>query len=140
MGAGILIAHGLLALVMFVPVFASPVTWTWDMTTGVPFLDALACLRKQSYFPSVAAAAVPSLLAILNLPLLTRLRRPYRERWGALSSVGLGLLAFQGWGQLLLRYGSGRSWGLVVGIQFALLLALFGVWALARSPRPETAY
>jgi hypothetical protein len=74
----------------------------------------------------IVAAGLPGFLALLNLPLVGR------RRWGALSSVVIGLLSSGLTAQLLARYGECRLWGawVIWGISLALLVA--GTAAFAR--------
>src|SRR5262245_24156283 len=120
----ILIAlHVALATTMFLPVYqaydrlyvehsgAPRMLWSGTSETYLrpttPVEEAVLEVRGRYCLRSAAAAGVPAFLALLNLPLLLRLRSPIADRWKPLSSLVLGLLSTSLMAQLLPRYGDG---------------------------------
>ncbi len=105
----------------------------------LPLEEAFDFLRDNRYsLMSVTVAGLPGFLALLNLPLLIRLRRSSGDRWRAYSSMVLGLLSTSLLVQLLARYGAGCLYGGWVIWGVSVLLTLAGTAAVARL-KPATA-
>ena len=125
MSKALLALHALLVVSAFLPVYEYG-----GCCDGGPARSAIregwevASARPASKM--IVAAGFPGFLALLNLPLVRR------RRWGALSSVVIGLLSSGLTAQLLARYGDNRLWGswVIWGLSLALLVA--GTAAFAR--------
>jgi len=87
---------------------------------------------EESFLGSVVAAGFPGWLALLNLPLLWRVRGASWARWNSCSSMVLGALSTCVLSQLLVRYGDGREWGAWVIWALGLLLLIAGTASVAR--------
>ena len=120
--------HLIVAGVQFLPFYWDMAAFLMEPNTRIPFREILF----QYPLPSVAAAAIPSWLAILNLPMLLWRRAPGRELWAARSSVAIGLISTSVWGQLAVRYGESRLWGAWIAVAAAAMLALAGIVFIAR--------
>ncbi len=101
-----------------------------------PLYEVSRLLEGRYYLRSVAAAGLPAVLALLNLPLMARLKGESSARWKAFSSVVLGLLSTSILAQLLARYGEGREWGAWTIWFLSLLLTIAGTVAVARLRPP----
>jgi hypothetical protein len=105
---------------------------------GYSYRPVECYLQTTQFLPSVAAAGVPGLLALLNLPLLFGLKGASGARWQAWSSLALGLVSASMLAQLLPRYGDGQTFGGWVIWGVSALLTLAGAAAVARL-QPATA-
>lgn len=145
--------HVALILTVVLPVFSLG-TWNWKMGWSeedpggnrpacayyyTPLGEGIRVLRRAphlNYFlPSVVAAGLPGVLALLNLPLLIRLQGATAQRWRAYSSLVLGLLSTSLLSQLQERYGDSRTYGGWVIWSLSLLLCIAGTAAIARLGR-----
>jgi len=143
----LVVAQALLVLTAFLPVYRPLYYWNrpalrlqlpWrdfsdpDWSDRIPAEEPVLFFQHAEVLPSVLAAGLPALLALLNLPWMLHRREDVGKRWASYSSFSLGLVSTNLWVQLLLRYGDSRGWGAWVSGILALILLIAGTWAIAQ--------